>query len=202
MIHNALQRFTELQRAAKVACGLDAGAGGLERMSETLQLVKDFWRYPEDAYLRGERRCSGTTALAAGGAGNLSAVSLRILQTSWMMVVERVEFSVSAACTIEINSGQALANTRTTKGFLDSRAPGTPLAVLQDKNADAINPGTYKLASYRMGGAGIVQVPVDYIAFAGTTETGICVVNTTANLDLRVSIWWRERVQLPGELFR
>lgn len=206
MIHNALQRFTELQRGAKVALGLDAGAGGLERMSETLQLTKDFWLQPEDAYLRGARLAAGGAYIAAGGAGNYSACGLSIQDEGWIATLREVHISTPTAGLIVMRRGLPFPTSAADKTHLDMRATGsTPTArVTTINNVAAVPGGTsfwfgYAAASttltVRLNAVLVSNGPV-------ATETSILVYHNTANTVLAVSFRWEERRLLPGELYR
>lgn len=206
MIHNALQRFTELQRGAKIALGLDAGAGGLERMSETLQLVKDFWRYPEDAILRGARLCCGGTSVAAGGAGNYSAASFGIQNDGWIATLRRVQFSTPTAGFIAIRRGLPLPNSVATKSLMDMRTfQTTPIGIVAYvNNVAAVPGGTTCWYGYAAANT-IIDVPLNAVCVSGgpvATETAIVVYHGTANVVLTCNFLWEERLMLPGELVR
>lgn len=205
-IHNQVSRLTEVQRGAKVAFGLDAGAGGLERLGETIQVVKDFWRYPEDAHLRGERLVVGGGFVAAGGAGNYTGVSLAMQLEGHIAVIERIIVTTGTAGIIVVKRGTPLPTAATTRAFRDMRAtPGSPIAQLATINNVAAVPGGTFVGQYDVLASSPLDIPAGFVLVAAApvaTETGIVIYHATANVALKVNFYWRERTLVPGELYR
>jgi hypothetical protein len=85
-VHNAMRRATELLRGSKLAFGLDSQSGGLERLSESLQLVADILEKPEWQYLIGRRKFCTARAVAAAGA-NYATVSMRLPASANMLCI-------------------------------------------------------------------------------------------------------------------
>lgn len=206
MIHNALVRATEVQRGAKVAFGLDAGEGGLERLSESIQVTKDFWAHPTDAFLRGERWCQGVVSVAAGGVGNYSAVAFTVATAGWIAQLERIRVSSGTGGTIVLRRGLQLPNAVTSKVFRDMRAVAAPpIGRLTYVNNVAVVPGGTECHRARVLADTALDIPLDWVLVDGgpvATEVACVVYHATANVDLFVTAWWRERALLPGEQMR
>lgn len=201
LVHNAIRRYTELQKAAKIAMGLDVTETGLERMSETMQLVRDLWRLPEDYYLRGEFRAVGQLAVTAGGAGNIPYASLQIESRKWVAVVDKVRMwsSTAGTLTARLIGVTTIPNLGTTKQYADTRAGSrVPVAKLRYKSNSAAEFGS-PIADFQIA----ANTPIDW-------EPGIVLWSDmpyyalgfrgAANTDLYVTWHWRERQILPGEL--
>lgn len=203
-VHNQLSRLSEVQRGAKVAFGLDSGAGGLERLGESIQVVRDFWALPGDAFLRGERWCQGSASVAAGGAGNFSAAAFSCEVAGWIAHLERVVVSSDAAGILVIKRGLALPTPSNNRVFRDMRASaGLPMSRITSVNNVAAAPGgtTCFLARVPVAGSNI-SIPLDWTLVTGgpvATEVACVVYHATANVELLTSFYWRERQLLPGE---
>lgn len=205
MIHNELARFTEVQRGAKVAFGLDSGAGGLERLSETLQLVKDFWRYPEDAYLRGARLVMGGDVIAAGGAGNYSAIACSMQLDGWIATLVGAMVCVPVGSAIYVKRGLPLPNTSANRAFRDMRITGSPVGRISYVNNVAAVPGGTICWLTRALANDPLWIPLDCVLVNGgpvATETAVVVYADTANQAFYGSFLWVERQLLPGELYK
>jgi hypothetical protein len=205
MLHNALTRFTELQRGAKVAFGLDAGAGGIERLGETLQVVKDFWAYPEDALARGARIAQGNVTVAAGGAGNYSGASFAIQNEGWIATLLDIVVGTNATGYVVVKRGLPLP-AGGTKVFRDCRITNqNPIGALGTINNVAAVPGGTVAARYRAVATTPLLIPLDWVHVATApiaTETACVVYHETANSIIEVTFRWIERQLLPGELMR
>ena len=99
-VHNALQRTPGLVKSWGIRMGLDGG--GLERAGETLTPVTDAFR-PEDAYLRGEGRCSTWWTIGPGGAGTYAFASL----WNWpaqnrMVILDRIHLAAGIASNVSL----------------------------------------------------------------------------------------------------
>ena len=205
-VHNGLARLQEVQRGAKVAFALDSGEGGLERLSESIQVVKDFWRYPEDAYLRGARICQGALSVPAGGAGNYSAASVSLQQDGWICHVIDLWIGMTANSSAIMKRGLPLPNSVGNNVFRDMRAPTSgPVTTLRYVNNVAAAPGGTSCGIIRVLANTSVHVPVDWVLVNGgpvATETALVIYNSTANEALDLQVRWIERQLLPGELFK
>lgn len=206
MIHNGLSRLTEVQRGAKVAFGLDSGEGGLERLSESIQIVKDFWAHPEDHYLRGSRLACGVQNVAPGGAGNYSAAGIAMQNDGWISVLERLIITTEVNGTVLVVRGLPLPNTGTQRFFRDMRITGsTPITRIGWVNNVAAIPGGTNGIILRMTANVPLYLDMDCVLVSGgpvATETAIVAYFFTANSALNVNFFWRERQLLPGELYR
>lgn len=204
-LHNALSRLTEIQRGAKIAFGLDSGAGGLERLGETLQIVKDFWSHPEDAYLRGERLCQGCITVPAGGAGNYSAASFAIQVGGWIATLKHAIVTTTGNASIVVKRGLPLPTNSANKVFRDMRATGNPVGVVAYVNNVAAIPGG-TIAHYARTLANTpVLIPLDWVLCAQgpvATETACVIYSDVVDTAVEVNFAWAERNLLPGELYR
>lgn len=203
LAHNAIQRYTELQRAAKIQLGLDSADTGLERMGETLQLVRNLWELPEDGWLRGDLKAVGMLAVTAGGAGNIPYASLQIESRKWMAVVERVTIwsATAGVITARLIGVTTIANLGTTKQYRDTRATTrVPVAKLRYKNGDALEYGS-PIMDFRIAANTPIEWRPNIVLFADLPYYALG-FRGAANTDLNVSWEWRERVTLPGELGR
>lgn len=206
MIHNQLSRLTEVQRAAKIALALDAGAGGLERLDESIQVIKDLWRDPRDRHLMGERSYQGYAEVAAGGAGRYSTAAFHCNSPGWMALLERIEISLAANGQVYIYrgvpqpSGSAYYQPRDTRQLTYAPISGITL----DNTALALPAGVI-CGEYRLLASSPQVVPLDWVFAPGLAAGAVpyralVVANATANTALEVNFFWRERSLLPGEL--
>jgi hypothetical protein len=189
-----------------VACGLDAGAGGLERMSESLQLVKNFWELPEDALLRGERLAQGGSEVAAGGAGNFTALAFDMAIDGWIAVLEGVYLSTPTAGQVIARRGLPFPTNLANKSYRDIRATNTtPIGRITTINNVAAAPGGTVCASWRLPANDTRYFPIGWVfnnRAAVATEQAFIVYHATANTALGAVFVWRERLMLPGEFLQ
>ena len=202
-IHNAMRRYGDLARAAKIAFGLDAGDSGLERLSESVVVNRAIWEEPENAILRGEKLCVGY-GFSAGLAANYAHASLSMMDPGMLLVIERIEVTLPAPGYFFIGRNNAnLGDAAATYGFRDNRA-GTVTApqgrVYTERNGIAIGVDTY-IGSTLGNVTKVVEYPA-VLASIGTLWRACIVRSATLNTDMYVSFFWRERSLLPGELNR
>lgn len=205
-VHNELRLMSALQRAAKIAFGLDAGSGGLERLSETIQVSKDLWKYPEDAFMRGEYNSYGSTNQAAV-AGEYTQLGVAMMQTGWIGILEEMYLMATAAGWVNIGTLTAsLATAGTIHGVLDNRkAPGSSIAGLPQARLSH----TTNVAGLGTGFGTLYLAANTYTRFAipfvfagiGTLPRGFSVETQAVNVGLYASFRWRERQLLPGEFY-
>lgn len=202
-MHNALARLTEVQRGAKLTFGLDAGAGGLERLDESIQIVKDYWKYAEDALPRGERWAQGGSEVAAGGAGNYTGLAFDMATDGWVAVLERAYLSTPTAGQVIARRGLAFPTNLANKSYRDIRATATtPIARLTTINNVAAAPGGTVCGSYRVVAQQVLELELGWVftnRAAVATEQALIFYHATANTALAVVWVWRERLLLPGE---
>lgn len=87
VIHNSLNRATELLRGFRRTLGLSEG--GIERVSETLYPTFDIWTHPEMAVPRGEYPwCSRIQQAAV--AAQYGSVEVGALDNTWIVIVEAI----------------------------------------------------------------------------------------------------------------
>lgn len=199
-LHNELRYAVELQRAYRIAFG-EAGSWGLERGGETLQPHVDLWSLPEWARLRHEELASRTVLRAAGAAGTLAVVLIRV-PTDLLVVVEAIHVVGAVAgdvITIGLMSNAA-AQTVTDGATRDSRwnrssflsqvrlESGVPVGGLTPNQLEQLVLDSTVQADSRV-------VP---IIVRGGHQLVVEQSNDAAAM--RVTFKWRSRRAYPGEL--
>lgn len=198
-VHNALRRFGDIQRAAKIAFGLDAGDGGLERLSESIVVTKELLAYEEDAIHRGERICAGRTN-SNSGVGVYGACGLSCEDAGWLIKVEQLWVSSTVNARVYIGWAPArLANVSTNWWFRDNRYRTNTVPVGELSNGTAA-------PSMLSQVIGLVDVPAGYTipinlpaCIVNKQPTCLAVEPNAQNVDVALTALWRERPLLPGE---
>jgi hypothetical protein len=193
MVHNALDRATEISRGFRRALGMHDG--GVERTSETLTPVFNLWGRLEHGFLRGEVPGWGWTEVAAGGVGIWSLIQLlnpvgsgRIVVCTHIVVMQQTRVNL-------LDDNTALTNV-TAQGPADGRLAfssvglGLSGRVRHQTNASALGVSNYALPASGQYEIGAVLMEGDSI---------ICDPRAS-NTTLWCGYRWYERVPLPGEL--
>lgn len=203
-IHNEI-RSGWLSEAVRRALGVTREAG-VERFSETLDVVLNPWGMPEWAYLRGERLASSVTFTPAVAAEFGSVGLLNPVGSNMIVVVEGAS-AMGAAMNINLrahSSAQLLATlVSTTTGFVRDRRwqdsssflPRAVSLIGSDTGVIAGQPVEQFLASLTFSSAALIAMPVILPPGHGVALTGQ-VVNTA----FTACFSWRERAAYPGEL--
>lgn len=197
-VHNQITRG-DLSGAVMRALGDSKGAGGVERYSETLDLVMDPWGRPEWAYLRAERLCQGFTSEAADVANFSNCQLMNPAGSGMLVVVERIwivavvvtSFNVehTTVATTTLQTGQSHPR--------DSRyLPLTAIVAQVRHGVSAAALGT-PVNQIRILQGDSKEDVVGYVLSPGNS---ILVRPSAINLGLNVSFAWRERKAYPGEL--
>jgi len=208
-VHNALPRGT-LSAALARALGDTVGEDGLERYGETLTPVLDLWRRPEWEYLRGEL-LAGFARSSGAVAGELSAIALvnptgsgRVYVVETITAYLAVQLNISVVIALEGVIAATLGVVAATSS-LDTRWRDPVTGA--DRTTGIVYSG-----SDAVGIAGQVErfTPPAGANQSGRARTtlpailqpgwGIACVGQTANNAIEISVRYRERVALPGEL--
>lgn len=202
--HNALSFGVALTRAAARAVGLDETQGGLSRLSESVQLVGDFWDRKEWELLRGEIRFSRRITTPAVVA-RFSGFELQNLTANTILVrITRVENLTANIMQGALDTGTTVvANPVTTQGLpVDMRYPQFgPSSRLQIVSGDAAAGVT--TIGWEWSGL-TPQAHPEFIlppnAGGGGAGTKLFLLAATANLAQTMQFSWTERQPFPGEL--
>ena len=199
-VHNELRRITQLQRALKIAFGLDSAEGGLERLGETLTPIVDTWAHPDHAFLRDERLMSATVDVAAGGAGTNGKLQVWNATSQYVFIITEIRVSTASAAQHLVYAHGSLiaatvAVTYAHRDFRTHNAGVAPAATVRADNGSGIPAGAARVfmetqPSYR---ASVFREPLVITPGSGVFAT------TQANLAAQLCISWRERLLLPGE---
>lgn len=208
-LHNELRRG-QLSRAVTRLLGMQVGAVGIERLSESLTPVLDMWGRPEFAYLRKEDRFQSGQQ-AAGAAGTTSYCHLRVpLGSNILCIVDRiiVQDPSGAGGSFDI-------------GLTTPNASGTPGSVMDVRRNRGLAVGTgavsVALASARTDIAGdavafsvvpirvrctasIATIDLDGLGYVLAAGEALSIRANAVNTAVGANFIWRERAASPGEL--
>jgi hypothetical protein len=209
-VHNQVSRG-ELSAAVQRALGVTKPDSGVERFSETVDLVMNLWGMPEWAYLRHELLAGVKRAVPAGGAATFSGVGLCNTTPGLIVVVESITCwqvaGVATAADLYIALDSALSGTLGSSQLgspRDSRwAPSvdiaTPQAVVRYGTPAAV-PTSRGLESLIFSANNQTAAFVTALPIVLEPGTGVFALQRTANLFFEASFGWRERKAYPGEL--
>jgi hypothetical protein len=204
-VHNGLARLTDVQRGAKIALGLDSGEGGLERLSESIQVTRDLWGDPYVRHLLNERSFQGYAEVGAGGAGTYSSCAFSCNTAGWIALLERIEINLQAGGVVYLLRGVPQPTPSAYRQPRDTRQLTlAPIAqITQDATAIAAPAGVICTA-FRILAATPLTVPLDWVfalvSGSSLPYRALVVYNAATNVSLEVNFYWRERSLLPGEL--
>lgn len=196
-VHNQISRG-ELSKAVTAGLGISKpDVGGLERFSETLDVVMNPWGMPEWAFLRGER-LQGFAASVGAIAGEFGAAALiNPAGSNAIIVVESVLALVGYVVQLAQEATWAATLTTVLPGgiFRDTRWPPTALG-----GAARIRTGSD--ASNALGTSIDIQRSTPSIALPVVLSPGwgLAVFSDTVNIVLPYMFAWRDRRAYPGEL--
>ena len=198
-IHNQISRG-DVSKAVTAALGVTKpDVGGVERFSETCDVVMNPWGMPEWAFLRGERLqgFQGGITLIAGEFAEVALVNPA--GSNVLVVLEYAELR-GLAYAVQVAQEAVWAATLTTvlPGgiFRDTRWPATSLG-----GAARIRTGTD--ASAVLGttidekSSNVPTIAVPVILAPGW---GVALVAAVVNTTITYVLGWRERKAYPGEL--
>jgi len=198
-VHNQISRG-DLSRAVTAALGVSKpDVGGLERFSETCDIVMNPWGMPEWAYLRRER--------LQGFAGNVGAIAAEfgmsaLVNPAGSNTIVVLEYAQLRGVQYQLQLAQEAVWSATLTVILpggifrDTRWPITNLG-----GAARIRTGTD--ASSILGTAIDVQlanIPIIAAPVILAPGWGVALVSFTVNTTVEYVFGWRERKAYPGEL--
>lgn len=190
VLHNQLNRVTELLRGFRRAVGLvDADQEGVSRLGETLTPVLDIWSLPEHAILREELLGWGQAAAAAGGAGTRSQIQLRNpTGSNRIAVLERVYTNGAVELGWDTTEYATLV---TTSGVRDGRSIRNCVCQVRTQNTI---PATGVQRGQLNGGFMPWDDPIPF-----SPGVSVFVRATADNTAVSCGFVWRERTMVPGE---
>jgi hypothetical protein len=201
-LHNAISRGN-ITDAVKRALGNTKGDTGVERFSETLDVIMNPWSMPEWQLYRGDF-FAAMDGVQAAFAAEFSCVALINPAGSGILaVVESISSTNATASnlTLEVTSEAVIRAALTgleIKGlFRDRRrtATSTILSVLVGTEATAVGGEVEQIAGPL--GVTVAFLSVPYVLPPGQ---GLIVRSTTLVQQCRANFAWRERVAYPDEL--
>lgn len=195
LVHNALNRATELLRGFRAAVGLVDSGYGVERISETLVPTLNIWSgqdSPEWFALRGEKRAFGYYDLAAL-AGNYSMLQI-YNPHQLIVVVDEIRASLKVAGDILLlyTNTQLSAGTSSTHA-LDRRL-NRPATNIRYEQAAALVGTIFGWHSALAG----EEMTIGHRMVLGFNQ-GIVIAPGAVNTRIIANFYWRERAFLPGE---
>lgn len=198
-VHNQISRG-DLTAAATRALGVTKNEGGVERYSETVEIVMNPWGMPEWASLRGEYQ-GATREVVAGVAAELGMIAIVSPASSGLLVVvEYAQFRGTTGAQLEL-----VAEANIVASLL---TPGTPLP----RDTRGGQRGFLKPLRARVWvgtNVGAWGVPIDEqstgIAFINLPVVlspgwGLVITASAVNTLTQGIFGWRERTAYPGEL--
>lgn len=199
-LHNALRKYTSLLRGFRAAFGEDDRVG-VERLSETLQPVMDFWSRPEWAWLSGRDLFSDRVS-APAVAAEFSFAGLRNPAGSGLILV-----CEGAA----LDSGTTMGFTRAKQLVSATDVDGTATLMGRDTRNTQFGGGIRGNSIFGAGGAIVGVIDARRVALANTSVyfldpivlapgTEFRIYGSTANIALFASFWGSVRSALPSEL--
>jgi hypothetical protein len=208
-VHNQISRSAELTAAVTAALGITKVEGGVERFSETVDLVMNLWGMPEWAFLRTERLCARSLFQTAVAAEFSMIALLNPVGSGHLAVVE-------AAHSSQVNSKFQCC----TEAELATLAGRTQVAHARDRRwgrgalsaAGAFNStcvvanGTDPTEALNASGIffetiSVLGQPAACVPVVLNPGHAFVISGSTVNTSLFGNLVWRERRAYPSELF-
>lgn len=207
-VHNGIKYATGVLNALALGTGVSRDQAGVERLGETLTPVIDIYSLPEWSVLRGEELGAVSITQPAVAAEFPIVAFGNLLGSGVILTLEAASFTSATVMSV----GTELAADTIVAGTLGAAAFPVLARDRRFKNPAKVGRGFLKIGTDPAATFGVV-LEINAVSTANqwtpflTTfpiilQPGddLLVIGKTVNASLGVSLKWKERQALPGEL--